>query len=580
MKKKNEFLLDKTDLAFIAFLAIFSIIFISAISNIEFIGIGDSPIYANVAQHLVEQGAFESDYVMTFFTQYDTIPHFEDNWSVLPSVTIAISYLVLGVSLFAAQMTNYWVVMLIFISLYFIGSKFFNKKIALVASLLYISNILVWDNILVPMSEAVFGLTVLVFALSLFSYKKTSDKKWLYLAFASAFILGTARSSALSFVPIAFIWGLYLYRDSLRFEFLKKWKWLEQKIGKWKNPSKDQPKNKTLITVFALLSMIVFLGFAVQPIFVFLEFDSFTHQPAKNAVIRIDKADEQSTYNDIFRIYYGEEYRSEIITQENGFTVFKGAALDYGRFLRDLLTQNVFSTFILIFFVLGLFSNKFWTREIARLTLIGLLIFSLMVIFLGHYEQRYTIIFAPLISLVAGAAIFEQFGNMKKFFDKTLFVSIISLFLIITFLATYSLVVLPDRFFASEDGRIETTLESLTWIEENTPKDSIIFSRVVATVGYHSNRQAIMLPNNEWDDILLVADYYNADYFWFANWDFGRDNPRFDGIYKGEFPEFLELVYDSHPDEGEGVRERVRIFKINWEKANFESIEKPDWFFR
>ncbi len=538
--------IDKFDILFLLLMLVFSAFFLYTISGIKYVGYSDAPIYVIEAENLATEGKFENESVHYFYNKHSSVRHFEDNWQPLQQFLIAIFFFFLGTNFFVAELTNYFIFILLLMAIYYFGSKIFNKKAALLGVFFLLLNRLMFEFSFIPLGEPIYSLLVFIIVVSFFLYCKNREKIYLFLLFVSASLLAFVRTSAIIFVPILLLVG-FLEKDF-------------------------KQKKYVLVTVALLLGLSMLL-----PFIVFLKFGYMPAQPPLHLIFKVSDCSGLG-YAPIFGVYFDSDpidLTSADSIKAFAFCYFR----DIGRFFRDLLTQSIFSTLVVFFFFLSMFSENEKLKRLSRLSAIFLFAYMLIMLVMGHYEQRYPLIFAPLLSLCAATACLEFFGMIKDKKGKILYVSVISLMILITIFANLSLLLKNDQFYMKPGGRTETILESLNWLKNNTTKDAVIMSRHPAAVAYHSERLGVMNPYGDWATKLYIAKHYKADYIWLPNWEFPDIKEQYKDFYEERQPDYFVKVYDSHPDgSAYSPEERIRIFKIDWEKINMDEFEKPGWY--
>src|SRR3990167_8206185 len=206
----------------LVFNLLFFLILLLINSTYSFIGRGDYANYANVARNLIEGKGFSVDYLAWHYLQYPQLSHPEDMWPLLQPVWIALSYLIFGVTPFAARLPNAVFLTLVVLMTYFIGKKLYSEKVGFWAALLTGVNIHLLkystDWITSDIALALFSLIIFYLGyLVILDVQKGRLPLWKIVSLGVMCGLAILQKPMGILLPVIyFLYLAYLYRKKIR----------------------------------------------------------------------------------------------------------------------------------------------------------------------------------------------------------------------------------------------------------------------------------------------------------------------------------------------------------------------------
>ena len=462
-------------LLLILFLA-YAAVLVTIIRVNRMVGHGDPANYANVARSLVEGKGYTVDYIPHFFRDYPQISHPEDTWPLLQSTFIALSFLLLGVSVFSAKLVNILFLLAIAALTFWIGKKFFSERAGLIASVLVLFNPAILTFSFEPWSDL-----GLAFFILLFVYLASVSLDTRFLTLKRSIFLGILLGAIYLQKPVGVLVFPFFLIAAL----------LISREFVWKN-------FKALLIV-GLVALVTAFPYLIRNFLLF-------GLPFYSTIYYYGFLVKYKEYQEVFRIYYDKL---------PSLTTLKGYGLGY------VVSQNLanFRFAISSIFEKGelvgplILGSSFlgsvrWVRRKGRGVFAGVYcvfvtLFFLFVVFYWHYEVRYFLAFVPFLALASAYSIEKPLRKLPTIPAAVLIV-------VFLFLSTYSgiKVVAKSLQGGLHEGRIVTS----NWIVENTPSDSVIMTMDPWELNFHTRRKAVLIPLADYEAILEIMRKYNVDY--------------------------------------------------------------------
>ena len=519
---------------FVIFLIRFLILLLFISSTYTFIGRGDYANYSNVARNLVQGKGFTVDYLAWHYIQYPQVSHAEDMWPLLQPVWIAFSFFLFGVSPFAARIPNAIFFTLLILIIYFIGTKLFNSKIGFWAAILtsFNINLLKYSTDWITSDVALAVMSLIIFYLG---YQLLLESTRKHLSLGKVFFFGLIAGLAVLQKPMGILlpsvyvpFVLYFYRRDLNKLF-----------------------KPTLVFLIAIL-------IPVGPFFIrnmilfgtlFLPIEHYLGYQIK-----------YFPYETIFSIQYGHPPTLKTWF-DYGWVNFLRINWQYFRYSVDTFVYKdlLMPYTVIVLSLLGLRNLKDQRKFFFYPLVLLFVIMSTLMATYWHYESRYYAMLIPIFNLLAVICFFELFPKVN-WKNATLVVILI----FITFLPSLKAVLEGVKPKVDDPALI-----AYTWIKNNTSENSVIMTLTPWELNFHSERQAIVIPNEDKNQILWMAKKYNSDYL---ELEFLTEVKRqsLKDLYLGRgTQEFIPLYLDGN---------RIYIYKINWEKVNLDPNTKPYWY--
>lgn len=531
----KRFLVDFTKPKYFLLLSIlylFLLLYIN--STYSFIGRGDYANYSNVARNLISGKGFSVDYLAWHFIQYPSLSHPEDMWPLLQPVWIAASFLILGVTPFAARLPNAIFLILLSVTIYIIGKKLFEERIGFWSAVLTALNtsLITYSTVWITSDTALALFSLIIFYLGYLVILEAQTQR---VSLKKLFLLGLLCGLAVLQKPmgallpfIYFIFFAYYLR---------------------KNP-KDLFKPAV---IFILGTLLISGPFFIRNLILFKSL----FLPIEHYLGFLIK---YFPYEKIFSIYYGNPPSIDLWLNY-GLGNFLKVNFDYFRYSVDTFVYKdlLIPYPILVLSLIGLTKLKYPQKHFFAPTIVLFLIASVLMATYWHYESRYYAMLIPIFNLLAFIALFDLFPRPNL--RTRIVILIIAL---ITLLPSAK--ALNEGLKPKEKDPAQITYE---WIRDNTPKDSVIMTLTPWELNFHSERKALLIPNEDKETILWMAKKYGSNYL---ELEFLGEikRPSLKDLYEGKnTPEFT-LVRSE--------RNLNYVYQINWNSFQLDESQKPYWF--
>ncbi|RRR78101.1 MAG: hypothetical protein EI684_00725 [Candidatus Viridilinea halotolerans] len=192
-----------------------------------------------------------------------------------------------------------------------------------------------------------------------------------------------------------------------------------------------------------------------------------------------------------------------------------------------------------------------------RLLSLLLLTYTPYVIFMLTYwrtnEERYWVMLIPWLALLGAWALWAGYAALAACGDRRW--APLGLVLVAVIVGSVVGFSRPDiaQKITREPQIWQPDLTAYAWLEEHTPPDAVIMTRIPWQLNWHTERPAVMIPNTGDRELLLhLAQHYNAEYLVLENQqrvkgDAGRLlAPLMDHSNQvGQVIEGFELIYAS-----------------------------------
>lgn len=519
---------------FLLFSIFYLILLLYINATYSFIGRGDYANYSNVARNLISGKGFSVDYLAWHFIQYPSLSHPEDMWPILQPVWIAISFLILGISPFAARLPNALFLVLLSGVIYLIGKRLFEAKVGFWSGVLTALNtsLITYSTVWITSDIALALFSLIIFYLG---YLIILDSQVQKISLKNIFLLGLLCGLAILQKPmgallpfIYFLFILFYFRRNLR-AFLKP-------------------------TAIFILGILLTSGpFFIRNLILFKSL----FLPVEHYLGILIK---YFPYERIFSIYYGTP-PSVDLWLNYGLGNFLKVNFDYFRYSVDTFVYKdlLIPYPILVLSLIGLTKIKYPQKHFFAPTIVLFLIASALMATYWHYESRYYAMLIPVFNLLGVKALFDLFPKPGLRFSI-----VIVIIALITFLPSAKAI--NEGLKPKEKDPSQITYE---WIRDNTPKDAVIMTLTPWELNFHSERKSVVIPNEDKETILWMAKKYGSNYL---ELEFLGEikRPSLKDLYEGKnTPEFT-LVRNE--------RNLNYVYQVNWNGVQLDESKKPYWF--
>ena len=478
-------------LGFSALYVVYALLFIG---QMDFIGHADYADNAVVARNLIRGNGLSADYAAQFYTRYD-LPRPADTWPLLQPLMIAPFFLLFGPTAFAAKLPNLIIVLTLTWALYRWGTRYFNRKTGLVASLLSLSSPVFWETVAYPINDIGFTLFAFLGLLNLYrasqyhplSGAAVSDtvpvyravprqiyqwlvyparKYWLWAGLWCGLLLWSKPSGAVVLVA-AGLWLLYqkFFNREIRIE--------------WKN-----------LLLWGILALLVFSPYMARSMLM-------SGSPV-NSTERYDVwLLEYTPWEHIYDLYYPDNrpLPEPRLLMNYGFdTVLKTKYTQFRDAAEDFIQGRYIAPVVWVFAVVGLFGLSRRRYGLLALLASGFVIYLLFINLYWHYEIRYFMVWLPWFYLLGAYGLGWLYDKMRQN-ENTAKIGKLGIWVLFGSFLIMTLPNIPQITDAGYTGKTGIVITS-EWIKQNTPADAVIMTRAPWELSFHSDRRSVMIPNN------------------------------------------------------------------------------------
>lgn len=510
-------------------------------STYSFIGRGDYANYSNVARNLISGKGFSVDYLAWHFIQYPSLSHPEDMWPILQPVWIAISFLILGISPFAARLPNAIFLVLLSTVTYLIGKRLFEAKVGFWSGVLTALNtsLITYSTVWITSDTALALFTLIIFYVGYLiileaQNQKVSSKKLLLLGLLCGLaILQKPMGAILPIIYIIFL--AYYFRRNLSAD--------RQDLKSFLQP----------LFIFLVGTLVISGPFFIRNLILFKSL----FLPVEHYLGFLIK---YFPYERIFSIYYGHPPSTDLWLNY-GLGNFLKVNFDYFRYSVDTFVYKdlLIPYPILVLSLIGLTKIKYPQKHFFAPAIVLFLIASVLMATYWHYESRYYAMLIPVFNLLGVKALLDLFP--KPDLRTRIVIVIIAL---ITFLPSAK--ALNEGLKPKEKDPAQITYE---WIRDHTPKDAVVMTLTPWELNFHSERKTVVIPNEDKETILWMAKKYGSNYL---ELEFLGEIKRasLKDLYEGKNTQEFTLVRNE--------RNLNYVYQINWNGVQLDESKKPYWF--
>ncbi len=544
----------------LAGILVYSLYALSIILQMDYIGHADYADNAVAARNIVQGKGYSLDYAAQFYEKY-TLPRPADTWPPLQPFLIVPFYLLFGPTVWAAKLPNLLAAAALAYAIFHYGSRLFNRRAALAAALLtliavvpaFSSSPAFFESIAYPINDLPFTLLVFLnFGFWLLDFRLKKPEPAHPVAVEEVVEPGieivAANLDETALAPAELPTGAAPKPEETR-----------ARLARFTNPASPW-HSRGQIVIAGLLAGLLFLSkpsggvvliglglwllwrkfFAAEKIWLpwrtIAGWAAMTVLTVSPFIIR--------NLRQFGTLYRSTEQWDAWITKwnppdENIYNLFKPFSstplpgplklLEYGwdnnlnaianqfrRFFGHLADGQLLPPLVIGLAVLG---GVALTRRRGRL--FGLLGASLLVYWLAfsvlwHYEPRYYLFWLPWVYLlglyglswlydkISASSPVEPNENRRR--------SAAWLFAVI-----FVVIAFPGVQALAADGPLYTGQTGIVlaadWLKQNTPPNAVVMSRNVWELSFHSQREAVMTPNNATlDQVKAVMRAYSVRY--------------------------------------------------------------------
>jgi hypothetical protein len=482
--------LDRARLAWAA-LGLVVAVYVAAMTalaaEIEWIGHADYADNAVVARNLIAGRGYTVDYVAQFYLDYPrTIRHPADVWPLLQPTLIAGSFLLFGVSTFAAKLPNIALMAGMIVATFWLGQRLFGHLAGLIAALLLALDVYFFQNALFPLNDIVFALLAL---LTIALPEALADREqvgrrslWLYVATGvCAGLLFIAKPSGALLALGTAAW----------------WLWQRRPGGSLPWPGWRYPLIGAAVAVLVVLPLFGRnLAVFGQPFFTTERYDAW--------VLKWEPPDEN-----IYRLM-GDDLPHPRRLVGFGFDrVTEAVARQFQAFWEQVSGGVLLEPVLLVVAVGGLLIGGGRVRRQYTGLAWAVVPYALFVLVYWHYEQRYFMFLVPwALALVGGAAAGLFWHVTERCGPAARRLAVVGLVLGAALLLTPRVQQMSELTSLLTPPAGDVVVGE--WLAANTAQEAVVMTRVPWQISWHSQRRAVMIPLAPAEDIFATMREYGV----------------------------------------------------------------------
>ncbi len=490
------------------------------IQEMQFIGHADYADNAVVARNLLAGRGFTVDYAAQFYRFYPGISHPQETWPLLQPVLIAPFFYFLGDSPFAAKLPNLLLQLALVFVLYLYGTRFFDRRVGLLAALLTVFNRFTFRLIIFPTSDLAFTLLALL-ALGQFFWANEREKtgrpffpSYVWAGIWAGWMM-LAKPNGVLFVAVALLWDL-----------LRRWRgrgW----AGWWKAWLSFILPAGLLFAPWILRNLFLF----GTPVYSTEQFDAWVLK--------------YQDWEEIYRIYFHDLPERSWLLRYGFDRVFEAIGLEFRRWWL-YFSRDAGSLLTLLGSFLALGGALILRGRAARLfSLVGAVffLFGTFICIYWHVEERYFVPFIPWLALLVARGLWwghdalayrrDEEGRLAPtgFGWLGLLLLVLACLHLTASLPQEAMAKMEmDRGKAAAGTRVwdarradwvvqagppqgkRAEIQAFRWLAEHSAPDAVVMTRVPWQFTYYSGRRSVMIPQGGPEEARCIAELYGVDY--------------------------------------------------------------------
>ncbi|MGB9723999.1 MAG: ArnT family glycosyltransferase [Chloroflexia bacterium] len=490
------------------------------IQEMQFIGHADYADNAVVARNLLAGRGFTVDYAAQFYRFYPGISHPQETWPLLQPVLIAPFFHFLGDSPLAAKLPNLILQPALVLALYIYGSRFFDRRVGMLAALLAVFNRYTFRLIIFPTNDLAFTLFALLMLGQFFwATEREQESRPFLLSYLWAGVwaglMMLSKPNGALFVAVALLWDLVRRRRGRRW------------AGWWKAWLAFLLPAGLLFSPWVLRNLLLF----GSPIYSTEQFDAWILK--------------YQDWEEIYRIYFRDPPERSWLLRYGFDRVFEAVAQEFRRWWL-YFSRDAGSLLTLLGSFLALGGALTLRGRAARFfSLVGavFLLFGTFICTYWHVEERYFVPFIPWLALLVARGLWwghdalayrrgEEGRSVPTGFGwlGLLLLVLAALHLTASFPQEAAAKMEMDRGPAVVETQVwdagrgewviqagppqgkRAEIQAYRWLARNSPPEAVVMTRVPWQFTYYSGRRSVMIPQGRPEEVRCIAELYGVDY--------------------------------------------------------------------
>jgi len=488
------------------------------IRTMHFVGHADYADNAVVARNLLAGQGFTVDYVTQFYNPDLALSHPQETWPLLQPVLIAPAFKMLGDSAFAAKVPNLLLQLALALVLYAVGTNLFDRRVGLVAVLLTVFNPFFFRLIIFPTSDLAFTLLVVLMLAQFYrahAFEEAGNLRWGSYAWAGVWagILMLAKVNGVIFVGVCILVDLF-------------WRWRGRRWANlWRAWLAFGVPAAVFFSPWVLRNLVLFR----TPVHSTEQFDAWILK--------------YRDWEAIYRIYYSDLPNRSWLLRYGWDRVFQAIGVEFRKWWHYFTVDGT-ALLTLLGSVLTLGGALTLRRKAARLFAPAGLVLALFGTFIctyWHVEERYFVPFIPWFALLIARGLWwihDALAYRRDDLGRRTPSGFGWLGLVVVVLLCVQLMA---PFFPEVTAKLETDqakrleISAYRWLEEHTPMDAVVMTRVPWQLTYYSGRRSVMIPEDGMEAFEQIVEKYDVTYL------------LMDGDARGKRPELRQALLVDGP---------------------------------
>ncbi len=558
---------SKLTLVLIAALIVYAIFALWLIGKVDFIGHADYADNAVVARNIAHGLGATTDYVAQFYSHYPSVQHAADTWPLLQPL-ITVPFLLVSDTTFAAKLPNLMLMLMLTASVFYVGKRIWDARVALLAALLIMVNPAFLGMVVYPINDLAFTLLFFWLIYIVITRRLSEAASWLAWAVWGilAGLLIWSKPSGVSLLAALFGYAL--------------WVALKRPLPLTPTLPPDGRRGIGRRTIISSLIVVVVALAVVSPLIIrnvttfgspFYSTESYDAwvlkwNPPFERIYSYWSANDLPNRSWLLRYGYDAIYRGigrEVQALWAGNSPTGGGS--------GLLGGDIGRPLAIALAILALFvAPKGWrhirgtgrqdeqrfaptdgqqaqgeqrfapTESVVTSLLLSLVIYAAFVTLYWHYEPRYFYAYIPWVYLLASAALFWLYGvtahaplphpprlpregnNSPPLQGRgnRVGLRVIVATLLVVVYAGFLLYTSISQLVVDTGNYVGATplVAAAQWFGANTPPGTVAMSRNPWEFSWHSQRLGVMIPldphdlNRSLPQIKAAAQQYGATY--------------------------------------------------------------------
>jgi 4-amino-4-deoxy-L-arabinose transferase-like glycosyltransferase len=505
----------------------------SVVAALPYVGHADYADNAVVARNLVAGRGWVVDYVTQFYQLYPGVTHPQETWPLLQPVWIAPFFALFGPSAWAAKLPNLLFTALLGLLIYSAGARLWDRRVGLVAAVVILTS--QWFFFMAIQTTSDLAFVVFSFGAIYLLYRATTDDRRPTSGEARFEKSTTRRGSWFLVLGSAVLTGLMMLQKPGSGVLIA------GGMGLWLLTQLRWRPKKILNSQFSILNLIIWGLIALLILSPYVARNMVLFQkPFHSTESRDAWVLGYGDWEDIYKVYVvsvGTTTRADLPEPSWvlrwGFDRALRKLSDQAVAVRDYLAppwvglpaplgvvlpgredKSLLSGMGAWLALLGALGALRTRRRLLTLLLAALIPYTLFLVIYWHAnEERYFVMALPWLALLAADALWRGYDRIAAIGDgRWTPVGLALVVAVLVVVAQPSWPKIADKVQV-EPLKWAPDVDAYDWLRQNSAPDDVIMTRGPWQLSWHSQRQALMVPNTGDRSVFLrLAQYYHVRY--------------------------------------------------------------------